>query len=165
MTAADPDQRVVAEGDHWWRSVTLEELARSAELVAGILEPNRAGHIDPTSSARALAIQQLCVDDSSLAHVLQTATTQTRSHNRAVGEGADTTAAKAWLAHCDPIGDVISKTFGLLQVPDSAGEQKLLREFEEAVRLLRGDLIEIEVSRGTSRRVPIFKRPLGKSEP
>lgn len=162
MTQADPEQRVVAEGDPWWRSATLEELARTAELVAEMLEPNRATHMDPASSARALAIQQLCVNDSLLADVLQTATTRTRSHNRSVADGADITAAKAWLAHCVLLGDVFGGAMVLLQMRDMADAQELLREFDAAVRRLRGDLIEIEVSRGTSRGAPIFRRPLGK---
>ena len=163
MTTADPaGRRVVAEGDPWWRSATPEELARTAGLVAGMLEPNPATPIDPALSARALAIRQLCVNDSLLADVLQTATTRTRSHNRSVGDGAEITAAKAWLAHGVQLGDVFGRAVDLLQMRDMADAQKLLREFDEAVRRLRGDLIEIEVARGTSRRAPIFRRPLGK---
>lgn len=145
---ADPDAAAAPLGEDWWSSVTPDELGRSAGLVAGLVDPKIAGPIDPTHSARALAVRQLCVDDSALVDALRAATERTRADDRAVRNGGDTAEAKTWLAHCKPLGDAFDQAIALLAPQDMARRQELRGDFDTAVSRLRSVLIEIEIKNG-----------------
>jgi len=132
-----------ADAVGWWRTVTIDELARSGARVAGMLDPNAGEDIDPTASARALAIRQLCVDGALVAATLDAAIARTLDHDRTVRAGGDTAAAGAWLDRCRPLGEAVRAAIELLAPRDLEARQAQLRHLDAAASHLRGDLMDL----------------------
>ena len=132
-----------AEAAGWWRTVTLDELARSEARVAAMLDPNADQEIDAMASARALAIRQLCIDGAVIATTLDAAIARTLEQDRALRAGGEKAAADAWLDRCQPLGEAVRTSIGLLAARDLDAAQAQLRHFDAAASDLHGDLIDL----------------------
>ena len=144
-----------AEHTPWWETVSTKELAASADLVAGLLNPVRgpAGS-DATVLARAVVIQRLFMQETLLSGMLAEANEQVIKYSQ--GHAAsDLTEANAWLKHCALLEEVFRQSIEMLGNDAQQVGRALFAQFTVLVDLLRGHLVAVEVSRGIGRDVPV----------
>lgn len=159
MLATPPNN--AEEQASWWSTVTPRELAASSGLQSGLLCPAlHAAGSDPKPLARALAIHQLFWQESLLTDLIAESNEKCATFCR-LEKTSDLSEANAWLVHCALLTKVFAQAVEMLggEAPGQSW-RRLLDRLVILVDTLRGHLVSMEVSKGTTRNITVPRRAI-----
>ena len=133
----------------WWRTVTPGELRASSAVVSKFLEGRgAAAPAEIEAFARALALRQLLVDDTSVWKSADRAYDLMPEVPREPTEVEVVRAAEAWLPRGDALDAGFTRCLELLRPQDRREWAALLRRFRMNLYLLKSDCLSAVVDGG-----------------